>query len=211
MAGATGPDARRANPAPETVSAPTLGEAKAALRREVLARWQQLTAAARAAGSAEACARLERQPCWRQARAVLLYAPVGMELDVWPLVLAALAAGKLVALPRFDSATQRYAGCQITEPERDLASGRYGIREPAAHCARLPLNRLDFILVPGVAFDLHGRRLGRGKGYFDQMLAEPHGATCGVAFEEQLVRQVPVAPHDISVNCILTPSRWVEV
>jgi 5-formyltetrahydrofolate cyclo-ligase len=66
-------------------------------------------------------------------------------------------------------------------------------------------------LVPGVAFDLHGRRLGRGKGFYDRLLADVRGKTCGVAFDEQIVREVPVEPHDSDVNCILTPTRWIEL
>ena len=69
----------------------------------------------------------------------------------------------------------------------------------------------DLILVPGVAFDLHGRRLGRGKGFYDQLLAAVRGTTCGVAFEQQMVREVPVEPHDIHLNSILTPTRWIEL
>ena len=75
----------------------------------------------------------------------------------------------------------------------------------------MPLNRLDFVLVPGIAFDLQGRRLGRGKGYYDRLLAEVRGKTCGVAFDEQIVDEIPVEPHDIHVNCILTPTRWIEL
>jgi 5-formyltetrahydrofolate cyclo-ligase len=70
---------------------------------------------------------------------------------------------------------------------------------------------LDFILVPGVAFDLSGRRLGRGKGYYDRLLKQTRGTTCGVAFDEQIVGEIPVEPHDLNVNCILTPTRWIEV
>ena len=66
------------------------------------------------------------------------------------------------------------------------------------------------ILVPGVAFDLHGRRLGRGKGFYDQLLAGVRGTTCGVAFDVQVVRELPQEPHDARVNCILTPTRWLE-
>jgi 5-formyltetrahydrofolate cyclo-ligase len=84
-------------------------------------------------------------------------------------------------------------------------------RSALAVRASAPLNRLDFILVPGVAFDLHGRRLGRGRGFYDQLLANVRGRTCGVAFDEQIVRDVPIEPHDVSLNCILTPTRWVEL
>jgi 5-formyltetrahydrofolate cyclo-ligase len=70
---------------------------------------------------------------------------------------------------------------------------------------------LDLILVPGVAFDLQGRRLGRGKGYYDQLLGALHGTRCGVAFDQQVVDEIPMAPHDMTLHCILTPTRWVEL
>jgi 5-formyltetrahydrofolate cyclo-ligase len=186
-------------------------EAKAALRRDVQATLKRMTPQERAAASALARARLQAQTRWQEAGSVLFFAPLPAELDLWPLATAAVADGKCVALPKYDANSATYVPCQVQSLERDLASGRYGIREPATHCTRLPLNRLDLILVPGVAFDLHGRRLGRGKGHYDQMLAAVHGVTCGVAFEQQLVGAIPVAPHDISVNCILTPLRWLEV
>jgi 5-formyltetrahydrofolate cyclo-ligase len=104
-----------------------------------------------------------------------------------------------------------YVACEIKDPEKDLLVGRFGIREPETWCGEIELNRLDFTLVPGVAFDLQGRRLGRGKGFYDQMLAAVRGTTCGVAFDEQIVGEVPVEPHDTRVNCILTPTRWIEL
>jgi 5-formyltetrahydrofolate cyclo-ligase len=66
------------------------------------------------------------------------------------------------------------------------------------------------VLVPGVAFDLRGRRLGRGKGFYDRLLADAGGLKCGVAFDEQIVTEIPVEPHDVSVDCILTPTRWIQ-
>jgi len=104
-----------------------------------------------------------------------------------------------------------YVACEIKSPEKDVLSGRFGIREPGEWCGEIELNRLDFTLVPGVAFDLQGRRLGRGKGFYDRMLAAVRGTTCGVAFDEQIVGEVPVEPHDTRVNCILTPTRWFEL
>jgi 5-formyltetrahydrofolate cyclo-ligase len=123
----------------------------------------------------------------------------------------ALKENRIVGLPRFDLATQKYIPCQVRELDKDVKPGKFTIREPANHCALLPLNRLDLILVPGVAFDLHGRRLGRGKGYYDQMLADVRRKTCGVAFDQQIVPTVPVEPHDLRLDCILTPTRWVEL
>ena len=183
---------------------------KPALRREVLARLGAMTETERAAASEQARGLLVRQPRWQRAESVLFYAPMPGELDVWPLVREALAAGKRVALPWFDPAAGKYAACAIENLETDIRTGHYGIREPAPHRTGERLNRLDFILAPGVAFDPQGRRLGRGKGYYDQLLAAVRGTTCGVAFDQQILPLLPVEPHDVSLNCILTPTRWFE-
>jgi|SRR5882672_1004981 len=183
---------------------------KLALRRQVREKLGTLTEATRAAASTRACSLLRQQRHWKEAHAILFYAPATNELDIWPLLTEALAAGKTVALPRFIAEKSLYAASQIHEPARDLRPGHFDIQEPAGHCAPIEIYRLDFILVPGIAFDLHGRRLGRGKGFYDLLLAAVRGTICGVAFDEQIVREVPVEPHDIRLNCILTPTRWIE-
>jgi 5-formyltetrahydrofolate cyclo-ligase len=113
-------------------------------------------------------------------------------------------------LPAFIPGTSVYTARQIVEPVRDLVPGKFGIREPAAHCPEVPLNRLDLALVPGIAFDVSGGRLGRGKGFYDRLLPAVNGLKCGVAFDEQIVDAVPVGPMDVRLNCILTPTRWIE-
>jgi len=180
------------------------------LRKQIRAALKDSSPQKRADDSAKARDLLQRLATWENSPAILFFAPLPDELDVWPLLQAALTAGKLVALPRFDSGTNRYIVHQIHTLASDIQPGRFGIREPRADRPALPLNRLDLILVPGVAFDLHGRRLGRGKGFYDQLLACVRGATCGVAFDEQIVAEIPVEPHDVHLNCILTPTRYVE-
>jgi 5-formyltetrahydrofolate cyclo-ligase len=183
---------------------------KESLRQQIRVRLKAMSDGQRAEGSARARALLEQQTAWTQARLIFFYAPLPAELDIWPLVGDALAAGKTVALPRFDSATQRYVACQVRDIAKDLTAGQFGIREPGGDCIAIPPNRLDLVLVPGVAFDAHGRRLGRGKGFYDQLLTTVRGTTCGVAFDEQIVEVIPVEPHDVHLNCILTPTRWIE-
>jgi 5-formyltetrahydrofolate cyclo-ligase len=188
----------------------TAGTSKAALRTKVAANLKNLAPEHRSAESARARALLEKQSLWKNARTILVYAPLPEEVDVWPLVKTALAERKTICLPRFDAVAMKYVACRIENPGEDLVKGRFGIREPVDRCALVSLNRLDLVLVPGVAFDLHGRRLGRGKGFYDRLLALMQGTTCGVAFDEQIVEEVPVEPHDVPLNCILTPTRWLE-
>jgi 5-formyltetrahydrofolate cyclo-ligase len=189
----------------------TIREAKQALRNQVGARLSRMEPGERAAASAQARALLAAQPLWKRAQWVLFFASLPGELDVWPLLAEALSTGKKVALPRFVAKSKAYEVCQIQDAKSDLQTGHFGIREPSSHCARLPSARLDLILVPGVAFDLICRRLGRGKGYYDQLLGTLHGTTCGVAFDEQVVEEIPVESHDVRLDCVLTPTRWVEL
>ena len=189
----------------------TIREAKQALRSQVSARLKQMEPGERAAASDRARALLAAQALWKTAQWVLFFAPLPEELDVWALLIGALSAGKRVALPRFVAETRSYEACQILDPQVDVQAGHFGIREPTRRCTRLPSNRLDLILVPGVAFDLHGRRLGRGKGYYDQLLRTLRGTRCGVAFDQQIVEEIPVAPHDVPLDCLLTPTRWVNL
>src|ERR1035437_4606311 len=189
----------------------TIREAKQALRSQVLAAVARMEPGERVAASTQACALLEAQAQWRAAQWVMFFAPLPEELDVWPLLTVALSAAKKVALPRFVAETRTYEACQILDPKFDLQVGHFGVREPHSRCAPLPSIRLDLILVPGVAFDLHGHRLGRGKGYYDQLLKGLSGTTCGVAFDQQIVGEIPIEPHDVRLDCILTPTRWIEL
>jgi 5-formyltetrahydrofolate cyclo-ligase len=184
---------------------------KASVRATIREELKSLAPAQRDLLSSNARAILEKQSLWQNAQTILFYAPLPDEPDIWPLLAVTGGAGKQVFLPRFLADTTTYTACQIKTPETDLQLGQFGIREPTESCPQIPLNRLDLILVPGVAFDLHGRRLGRGKGFYDRLLAAVRGTTCGVAFDEQIVNEVPVEPHDVLLNCILTPSRWIQL
>jgi 5-formyltetrahydrofolate cyclo-ligase len=186
-------------------------DAKAKLRQEVRRVLKRISPADRAAASEKARALLLSQPSWHCAKTILYYAPLGDEPDLWPLLQDSLLEGRTVLLPRFNPQTNDYRACVIVNPETDLVPGAFGVREPSERCPEFSLNRLDFALVPGVAFDRAGSRLGRGRGYYDRLLAGFEGLKCGVAFDQQIVGGIPVEPHDIRLNCILTPSGWITV
>lgn len=186
-------------------------ESKAAVRAAARSAVHALALEQRIELSAKAAKLLVSQEVWRAARNILFYAPLPDELDIWPLLGLALDEGKAVTLPRYDTETRAYTACQLGDLSKDIVRGQYGIREASPQCAEMDLNRLDLILVPGVAFDVQGRRLGRGKGYYDRLLPHLPGTTCGVGFDEQLLPEVPTERHDIHLNCILTPTRWIEL
>jgi 5-formyltetrahydrofolate cyclo-ligase len=188
----------------------TLSERKSELRRRMREMLRGQSAAQRAEASALARSLLAGRAIWREARSVLVYAPMPEELDLWPLAGELLAAGKAVALPRFDSRTGRYAAARVRDLGADVAAGQFGIREPRPECELLDLSGVDLILTPGLAFDSQGGRLGRGKGFYDQLLPRAGGLICGVGFDEQVVAEVPVDSHDVRVRCVLTSTRWIE-
>lgn len=184
---------------------------KAALRKQIHTVLQKISPASRATTSAQICARLKEQPFFQTATAVLFFAPLPGEADAWLLLEETLAAGKTAALPRFDPPEQGYVACRVQNLRTEIVAGQFGIREPRPGCAEIPFGRLDLILVPGVAFDLNGNRLGRGKGFYDRLLAETRGVKCGVAFEEQIVDEIPIGSHDAAMDFIVTPSRVITI
>lgn len=205
-------DAGRVQGPESKVQGPKLNaaEEKVALRRRLRAELQKLTAGERAVAAAQAAALLEQQIIWQQARAILFYSPLPDEPDTARLWNESLAAGKSVLLPRYSPDHNEYIAAAVRDPENDLQAGRFGIPEPRPHCPIRPLNQLDLVLVPGVGFDLTGRRLGRGQGYYDRLLAQVRGIKCGVAFDCQVVGKIPGEPHDAVMDCILTPTRWLD-
>jgi 5-formyltetrahydrofolate cyclo-ligase len=182
---------------------------KADLRAAMSRALRELTDEARVSASRQACDRLRQESVWRAARRILCYAPRRDEVDVWPMVGEALRGGKTVVLPRYDCAMRAYVGAEVRDLERETQLGFFGIREPGASQRIFPLNQLDLALVPGVAFDGCGNRLGHGKGYYDRLLAAVAGTKCGVAWDFQVQPQIPAESHDIKLQCILTPTRWL--
>jgi 5-formyltetrahydrofolate cyclo-ligase len=186
----------------------TLNDQKAALRKAIRAALERISPAVRAVESIDLCDRLEAQ--LRSARSILFFAPLADELDVWPLLEKLLTAGKICALPFFNAATQTYSARRVQNLAADISIGKFGVREPAANCPEIPPEKFDLILVPGVAFDWNGNRLGRGRGFYDRLLKQIRGVKCGVGFDFQLLGKIPTEPHDARMNFIVTPTRCVR-
>jgi 5-formyltetrahydrofolate cyclo-ligase len=190
---------------------PDIHTAKVSLRKQIRGALQKFPPAVRDALSAQVRDRLKEQAIWKNAGSVLFFAPLADEPDLWPLLEEALAGKKIAALPRSDSANNGYIAGRVQNLRAEIVTGQFGIREPCASCVEIPLNRLDLVLIPGVGFDLQGRRLGRGRGFYDRLLADVDGIKCGIAFDEQVVNEIPAGPQDVRLNFILTPTHCVEI
>jgi 5-formyltetrahydrofolate cyclo-ligase len=187
-------------------------DAKRAVRDRVLAARDRLGSDTRHAASVAIVAALEARPDFRAARVVLLTLPFGSEWDASLLVASALASGRTVALPRVNNAERVLELFALTDLARDVQAGYRGIPEPRLHCAPIAAEAIDWIMVPGVAFDLRCRRLGYGGGYYDRlMLSLPAQAPrIAAAFDVQIVDAVPVTGHDLEVDAVVTETRTLQ-
>jgi 5-formyltetrahydrofolate cyclo-ligase len=187
-------------------------EAKAAIRAAALARRDALSPRYRSDASARIQQRILALPAFDAARIVMAYSSFGSELDTSRVVAAVYAAGKALVLPRIDRGRRAIELFAVGDPDADLVAGAWGIREPRPdRCTPVSVSRLEFVLVPGVAFDSRGGRLGYGRGYYDKLFheCELRGAspfTAAGAFDVQIVDDVPMEPHDVRVDCVVTES-----
>ena len=137
--------------------------------------------------------------------AVAGYYPIKTEFDPRPLMQTLRLAGVRVGLPRMVSATEPLVFHRWV-PGDKLDVGPYNVKEPQAESPSLDP---DIILLPLLAFDATGGRLGWGGGYYDRTLAAKPGAfAVGIAFDEQEVEECPMEPHDRRLDAVLTPSGF---
>jgi 5-formyltetrahydrofolate cyclo-ligase len=193
-------------------SGAALREAKRELRDRVLQVRDGLSGGDRSQASTAIATAIAVRVDFRAAATVLLSLSFRSEWDTRPLVAAALAAGKAVAAPRVHAASRMLEPCLVTDPDLDLAPGFGGISEPLPHCAPVALAAIDWVLVPGVAFDASGFRIGYGGGYYDRLLPllRPEARRVSGAFELQLVDRVPAATYDVRVDAIVTERRTLQ-
>lgn len=193
-------------------------KAAAAAKKDLRERIQRLVAAMpqaeRMERSARAQARLIETPEFKQARTVMVYHSDPSEVSTHELVLACLGEGKRVSLPRTPRGTRTMQVREILDVSRDLERSRFGtFKEPLGNLPTIAPEQLDLVVVPGRVFDLHGNRLGRGAGYYDRFFArkEVHAIAASLAFDCQLVAEVPHEAHDRPMHIIVTETRVLYV
>ncbi|BCV22713.1 5-formyltetrahydrofolate cyclo-ligase [Moorella sp. Hama-1] len=186
---------------------------KKQLRKEIIARRNSLTAADREEKSALITRRVLALPVWRQARIIMCYVSFGSEVNTFPLIQAALEQSKRLAVPLCQPEGQSLLAAEILDFPGDLCPGTWGILEPRPEALRpVAPELLDLVLVPGVAFDRSGNRLGYGAGYYDRFLAtlRPGARTIALAFTEQIVTDVYPQAHDRPVDMVITDQEIIE-
>lgn len=175
---------------------------------EVLRRREALDIATREALSGKVFGGITALETFSDATIVLAYAGFGSEPRTDGFLQTVLRGGKTLALPRVEG---RDLGLYaVTDPQDELVPGTWGIREPRPElCERVEPRTVDFVLVPGVAFDVRGGRLGYGGGYYDRLMGElrRRPALVAGAFEVQVVERVPSEGHDVRVDIVVTEER----
>jgi len=184
-----------------------LDELKARMRRAVAALTLALSPEARLSASARICEALAER--FTGDAPLLAYLADEREVDLDGLIRSRLARGQRVAAPRCDWDRGTFLPAALGSIE-DVEVRRHGVREPREGVVIAP-DDLCAAIVPGVAFDRLGGRLGRGGGFYDRFLAGlPRGvARVGVCFDSQIVDRAPRGAHDVPVDALLTESGWV--
>ncbi len=174
-------------------------EALAGVRPEDAARWSDSLAKLLVASQE-----------FNNARTILAFVPITGEPDIAAACDAALSKGKRLCLPRVDWDRKHMSAALVTGADATLVHSRHGLREPGPEAPVVDPAGIDLAIVPGIAFDESGRRLGRGGGYYDRFLSTLSVASIGVAFELQLVPEVPSGSQDIRVKAIVTERRLIR-
>ena len=155
--------------------------------------------------SAAVTEKLIETPEFERAQVLMVFLSLAGEIDTGGLVLSAWRQHKRVVAPKVSWEQRRMLPVEIRSLTTDLMETAMGLREPVSGLP-IPIPIIDLVIVPGLAFDKHGNRLGRGRGFYDRFLAHPEfaGGACGLAFEEQFLDEVPAGPLDRPVDMLVT-------
>ena len=181
------------------------GQNKSALRKHLRDILAGMSDAERHAKSLAACALITSSAEFEAARVVMLYLSSPQEADTASLALRAWQAGKTVVVPKVSWDQRRMLPTEISSLTTGMTSTRHGIREPISG-KPVPTDMIDLVIVPGLGFSKNGYRIGRGMGFYDRFLAQHEfmGLSCGLAFNEQIVDDLPVLDHDVPLSMLAT-------
>lgn len=152
-------------------------------------------------------------PDFERAKVIFYFASFRSEVSTLPQIKEALRRGKRIVLPKVDNKNRILRLYEIHNLE-EIKPGFMGIPEPDVPADReRDINEVDLVIMPGVAFDPYGNRLGYGAGYYDKLLSglKREIPLIAIAFEEQIVDSLPSEDHDVKVHKIITEKRMINV
>ncbi len=187
---------------------------KESLRAEIKAKREKLLAEEVKEKSRLIKEKLFSLPEFKSAHTVAFYADLkeSKEVETGEMIKESLEMGKRVLIPITDLIGKKLVFSEIRKLE-DLSPGTFDILEPIPELRKiLPYEAIRLIVVPGVAFDLHGHRIGYGLGFYDRCLSKltRYVTKIGLAFELQIVDKLPREDHDIKLNKVITEERIIE-
>lgn len=164
--------------------------------------------------------KLKTEKEYKKAKTILLYHPIKNEVDTIPLFSDSFKESlkkpsknspkKIFALPRICPKTNHIHLHQITDLHT-LKTGKFNIKEPTKLHKQIPRKKIDLVIVPGIAFDKKGYRIGFGKGYFDKLLKTLSAHKIALAYDFQIIENVPAESHDKKVEMIVTEKRIIKI
>ncbi len=188
----------------------TTQAAKIELRNAVIERRSAMSLPARQTANRVISKRVLAMGGFNDAQTVMAYMSIAAEFSTMEFVRATLAQGKILILPKVNRAEKKLDLFRVKNIDTDLTPGVWGILEPnPERCEKIVAEDIEFVLVPGVAFDAQCNRLGYGGGFYDRLLEElgPFSSLVAPAFSTQIVEQVPIEEHDIPLNVIVTEEQ----
>jgi len=187
-------------------------EKKQEIRDEVMRMVSSLKADALAAKTKAIEERLFEFANYLEARIALLYAPAAGEVDTMEIIQRSYMYNKIIVLPAFNEESRQMTLLKVDDPAKDLIQGPRGNLEPdPARCKIVPIDCLDIAIIPGLAMDEKGGRIGSGKGYYDRFIPDLPITTrkVGLVFEDQIKGAVPMESHDKFVDIVITETRVI--
>jgi len=187
-------------------------ETKTAIRNEVAKKLSELSADRIRQITGQVAKRLFEFANFMEANIALLYINKANEVSTKDIITRCYDFRKTVVLPSFNNTKHLIKLFKVVNPLTDLILGTRGVLEPDSdRCKIMPIEMVDIAIIPGFAFDEKGGRIGSGDGYYDRLIPRlaPTTRKVALAFELQIMQQVPMTSHDRHVDIIITESRII--
>ncbi|NQT10522.1 MAG: 5-formyltetrahydrofolate cyclo-ligase [Desulfobacteraceae bacterium] len=147
-----------------------------------------------------------------ESKVILLYMHANGEVVANDIIKRCFESNKIVVLPAFDTIKHTMQLMRVDNLDSDLKPGPRGVLEPDPECCKVvPIDRIDIAIIPGVALDEKGGRIGSGEGYYDRLIPKLSITTrkVALALESQIIQQAPVESHDKHVDIVITEKRII--